>query len=61
MKKYVKPALLNNAEFSYKQENIFPSVGAITGAMSMLARSAAKVDTNEKRLLSLQSLRVRNA
>lgn len=54
MKKYIKPSVFEICE-AKSMDSAFPSVGAVTGAASMLARSAAKSSAQEKPCKPLQS------
>lgn len=58
MKSYIKPVLLSSVLYSKNEaENtIFPSTGALTGAVSMVARSAARSNALEKDLKPLQKV-----
>lgn len=55
MKVYKTPKLVIVSECNKEFESILPSVGAVTGAMHMVARSAAKAAVQEPRCKSLQS------
>lgn len=55
MKTYTQPRLLDVCAVR-TTDSFFPSVGAVTGAASMLARSAAKSSAQEKPCKKLQNL-----
>lgn len=56
MKAYTTPKLLSICECAKTTESILPSIGAVTGAASMLARSAAKSSAREKTYSRLQKI-----
>lgn len=56
MKAYTAPKLLSICEYSKTTESILPSIGALSGAASMLARSAAKSSAREKTYSRLQKI-----